>query len=285
MIWVVSGDGILVQGVTPYLLCVNQIPNSAIGLDFVEVHHDDGHQSKIPSQQNPPQYAIDLQDALDLGLIHAYGAGYDSKTSKGLQLMGFRQLLAYLDQEAALWASRAIQLILWHKDHQFCSRCGKKSHQHPKEQAKVCPACHHRAYPRVQPCVIVAILHKDQVGKPKILLAQHRRHQKTGIYGLVAGFVEAGETLEQAVHREVQEEIGLQVDKLHYIGSQAWPYPSNLMVGFVAHYQSGDIKPEPSEICDARFFDIDALPKMPAFGSIAHSIIQQIEQNFQQFYP
>lgn len=114
--------------------------------------------------------------------------------------------------------------------------------------------------------------------KTQLLLAKHHRHAE--IYTLIAGFVEMGETLEMAVCREVHEEVGLQIDAPTYFGSQAWPYPSNLMVGFIARHRLGDIKLQPDEIADARFFDLDDLPKVAPKGTIARTIIDDVVKQF-----
>jgi NAD+ diphosphatase len=106
------------------------------------------------------------------------------------------------------------------------------------------------------------------------LLLARSPHFKVGVYSAVAGFVEPGETLEDAVHREVAEELGVRVHRLRYFQSQAWPFPNGLMVGFTAEYLDGDLKPDPSEIEDARWFSLDALPALPSSYSVAHWLIQ-----------
>ncbi|MFC7002798.1 NAD(+) diphosphatase [Pseudobowmanella zhangzhouensis] len=136
------------------------------------------------------------------------------------------------------------------------------------ELATQCSRCSHRCYPRISPCVIVAI-RKDK----QILLAQGTRHTN-GMYSTLAGFVESGETLEQAVHREVFEEVGIRVTNLRYFSSQPWPFPHSLMVGFLADYAGGEITPEPKEIADAKWFDADKLPLIPPTFSIAGHLIQ-----------
>ncbi|QXA06216.1 NAD(+) diphosphatase [Acinetobacter pittii] len=192
---------------------------------------------------------------------------------EGLQLVPIRQLITSWSKEQFLQASRAVQLLEWRRNHKFCSHCGHPTEVHPTEYAMVCPSCHYHQYPRVNPCIITVITRGDD----EILLAKSV-HNKTNMYGLIAGFVEVGETLEEAVQREAFEEVGLKLKNIQYMSSQPWPFPSNLMVAFRAEYESGEIKLQEEEIADAQFFKIDQLPEIPFKGSIAHSMIMQITQ-------
>lgn len=188
----------------------------------------------------------------------------------GLQLVPIRQLITQWNRFQFEQASRALQLLEWRRNHRFCSHCGHRTEVHPFEYAMVCPACRYRQYPRVQPCVITVITRQDE-----ILLAQSV-HNKGQMYGLIAGFVEVGETLENAVRRETLEEVGLQVKNIRYLASQPWPFPSNLMLAFHAEYESGELCLQEEEIRDARFFRFDDLPEIPFKGSIAHSMIMHV---------
>ncbi|MCG6037421.1 NAD(+) diphosphatase [Acinetobacter calcoaceticus] len=192
---------------------------------------------------------------------------------EGLQLVPIRQLITSWSKEQFLQASRAVQLLEWRRNHKFCSHCGHPTEVHPSEYAMVCPSCRYHQYPRVNPCIITVITRGDD----EILLAKSV-HNKTNMYGLIAGFVEVGETLEEAVQREAFEEVGLRLKNVQYMSSQPWPFPSNLMVAFRAEYESGEIKLQEEEIADAQFFKIDQLPEIPFKGSIAHSMIMQITQ-------
>ncbi|EXI18417.1 NUDIX domain protein [Acinetobacter sp. 723929] len=192
---------------------------------------------------------------------------------EGLQLVPIRQLIPSWSKEQFLQASRAVQLLEWRRNHKFCSHCGHPTEVHPTEYAMVCPSCRYHQYPRVNPCIITVITRGDD----EILLAKSV-HNKTNMYGLIAGFVEVGETLEEAVQREAFEEVGLKLKNIQYMSSQPWPFPSNLMVAFRAEYESGEIKLQEEEIADAQFFKIDQLPEIPFKGSIAHSMIMQITQ-------
>ncbi|ANF81423.1 NADH pyrophosphatase [Acinetobacter sp. NCu2D-2] len=193
---------------------------------------------------------------------------------EGLQLVPIRQLLQYWTTSQFEQASRAIQLLEWRRNHRFCSHCGTPTQPHATEHAMVCPACHYRQYPRVQPCVITVITR----GEDEILLAKNARNKTSQMYGLIAGFVEVGETLEEAVRRETEEEVGLKLKNIQYLASQPWPFPSNLMIAFKAEYAGGDLKLQEEEISDAAFFKFDQLPEIPFKGSIAHAMIMHVTQ-------
>lgn len=192
---------------------------------------------------------------------------------EGLQLVPIRQLLQYWNTQQFEQASRAIQLLEWRKNHKFCSHCGEKTQAHPTEFAMICPTCRYHQYPRVQPCVITVITRGDN----EILLAKNAKN-KSNMYGLIAGFVEVGETLEDAVRRETEEEVGLKLKNIQYLASQPWPFPSNLMIAFKAEYANGNIQLQEAEISDAQFFKFNELPEIPFKGSIAHAMIMHITQ-------
>ncbi len=193
---------------------------------------------------------------------------------EGFQLVPIRQLLQFWTTQQFEQASRAIQLLEWKRNHQFCSHCGTATKPHATEHAMVCPACQYRQYPRVQPCIITVITR----GKDEILLAKNARNTTSQMYGLIAGFVEVGETLEEAVRRETEEEVGLKLKNIQYLASQPWPFPSNLMIAFKAEYASGEIRLQEEEISDAQFFKFDDLPEIPFKGSIAHAMIMHVTQ-------
>lgn len=192
---------------------------------------------------------------------------------EGLQLVPIRQLISTWSTEQFLQASRAVQLLEWRRNHKFCSHCGHATNIHETEYAMVCPVCNYHQYPRVNPCIITIITK----GNDEVLLAKSA-HNKTNMYGLIAGFVEVGETLEEAVQRETLEEVGLKIKNVRYMSSQPWPFPSNLMIAFQAEYESGEICLQEEEIADAKFFKFDELPDIPFKGSIAHAMIMQITQ-------
>jgi NAD+ diphosphatase len=172
-----------------------------------------------------------------------------------------------LDEGAWLIAGRAAMIVDWDRSHQFCGACGEPTVDVANERAKRCPSCGLVAYPRVSPAIIVLVERGDEV-----LLARGA-HLSAGMYALIAGFVEAGESLEDGVHREIAEEVGIEVDHVRYFGSQPWPFPHSLMVGFTAQYKSGEITIEPNELEDAQFFRPDAMPPVPPRLSIARQLI------------
>ncbi|UGA51319.1 MULTISPECIES: NAD(+) diphosphatase [Dickeya] len=178
-----------------------------------------------------------------------------------------RQLL---DQDAGLFqlAGRAVQLAEFYRSHRFCGYCGHEMSVSTTELACLCAHCKERYYPQIAPCVIVAIRRDD-----KILLAQHLRH-KGNMYTTLAGFVEVGETLEQAVAREVMEESNIRVRNLRYVSSQPWPFPHSLMMAFMADYDGGEVKADPSELRDADWFRYDRLPELPPPGTVARRLIE-----------
>lgn len=272
--YIVDKDGVLCDADGTPVLITGALDTQAISLAFHEAHDDVATSDNINDKTT---FAIAKDHAIDLGLICAYGDKYDSAKHKSLVFLSYRNIVNTLDIDTAELISRAIQLVLWQADHRYCSRCGMPTHVHQSEHAMMCKNCRHRAYPRVQPCVITAITRLcPNTQKKQILLALHHRHKETGMYGLIAGFIEAGESLEHAVHREVAEEVGLSVQNLRYISSQPWPYPTNLMLGFVADYAGGEIRLQANELADARFFDVDDLPLTPKVGTIAHTLIQHV---------
>lgn len=198
----------------------------------------------------------------------------DEIVPDGYQLRPIRELIQVWSSTEFLQASRALQLLEWRRNHKFCSHCGHVTEAHSTEYAMVCPACAYRQYPRVQPCIITIITKGDD----EVLLAKSAQN-KSNMYGLIAGFVEVGETLEEAVQREAFEEVGLKLKNIRYMSSQPWPFPSNLMIAFHAEYDSGEIELQLEEISEAQFFKFDQLPEIPFKGSIAHSMIMQIVGN------
>ena len=181
--------------------------------------------------------------------------------------VSLRQAFMLLEQPLFAMAGRAIQLQHWLTEHPFCSRCGAVCERHTKEFAMVCSRCGFHQYPRINPCVIVLITKGE-----KALLAQDVRFPE-GLFSCLAGFIEAGESAEQAVRREVREEVGLELGALRYHGSQPWPFPHSLMLGFRAEWQAGDICPDTTEIVAADWFDRESLPRLPTSGSIARELI------------
>ena len=193
------------------------------------------------------------------------------------QLLSLREALGILPEDEFGYLAQAWQYAIFLREHKYCGRCGANMQQVTWEMAMHCHRCSHRVYPRVSPCIIVAVRRGD-----KILLAQGVRHKTSGFFSTLAGFVESAETLEHAVHREVKEEVGITIKNVEYFGSQPWPFPHSLMVGYLAEYESGDLVLEEKEISSADYFDIDALPKIPPKLSIAGRLIEETIKRIQQ---
>lgn len=168
-----------------------------------------------------------------------------------------------------LLAGRAVQLVEWGRTSRFCGRCGARTQVVAGERARRCPTCALTAYPRLAPAVIVLVRRGEQA-----LLARGRGF-RGGMRSALAGFVEPGEDLEEAVRREVAEEVGVSLGEVRYVGSQPWPFPHSLMVGFEADWASGDIRPDGVEIIDAAWYDRDDLPPIPPPMSIARDLIDR----------
>ena len=184
------------------------------------------------------------------------------------EIAGLRAYWDRLDDTHFAAAGRAFQIVEWDRTHRFCGVCGHRTEPMGGERGMRCPACGHTAYPRLTPAVIVRVERGDE-----ILLAQGVRFPPGSFYSVLAGFVEPGESLEDTVHREIREETGIEVRDLRYFGSQPWPFPHSLMIGFVAQYAGGELRPDPEELRDAGWFRWDALPSLPGRLSIARRLI------------
>lgn len=188
----------------------------------------------------------------------------------GTTFRGLRSLLGTLPDPLFSLAGRAYQIMDWDRTHLYCGKCGGPTQPLDGERARTCPGCGMHFFPRVTPAVIVAVV-RDR----KILLAQARRFP-SAFYSVLAGFVEPGETFEECVHREVREEVGIEVTNLRYFGSQPWPFPHQLMVGFTAEHAGGDLAIEEKEIIRAGWFDADEIARLevPRHGTIARRLIE-----------
>ena len=186
------------------------------------------------------------------------------------QWTSLRQIMTSAEPELFQMAGRACQVANFIRTHQFCGQCGERKITISWEVASQCKSCGHRAYPRVSPAVMMAVVRDG-----KILLALNKRNQG-GIYSVLAGFVEVGETLEQTVAREVKEEVGLEITNIRYFGSQPWPFPHNMMIAYIADYQSGEITIDPNELLAADWYDASNLPELPGEHSLARHMISHI---------
>ncbi len=199
--------------------------------------------------------------ALDLGIDP------ELALPTGLKSRNLRGQYGRIADDLFALAGRAVQVVEWGRNHNFCGRCGQPTEPIPGERAKRCPTCGLITYPRLSPAVIVQITRGDQ-----ILLARNANF-RGGFYSVLAGFVEPGETLEGTVRREIREEVGLEVEAIRYFASQSWPFPNSLMLGFTAQWASGEITVDPRELAAADWFSASALPDIPPPPSIARALI------------
>ena len=201
-------------------------------------------------------------DMLDCWALHleAPPAGW-RRVPLRAAMLGFPAPLAAL-------AGRAAQVLEWDRTHRHCGVCGTPTESAVHERARRCPACGHTAYPRLSPAMMALVWREGEV-----LLARSP-HYAAGVYSALAGFVEAGESLEQCIEREIAEEVGVRVADLRYYGSQSWPFPHSLMVAYTARWTGGEIVPQPGEIEDAQWFALDALPQIPPRLSISGHLIR-----------
>jgi len=195
-----------------------------------------------------------------------------SSVPPGWRPTPLRAAMMRLPEPLMVLAGRAAQVLEWDRAHRYCGVCGTPTALHESDRARVCPACAHVAYPRLSPAMMVLVWRERE-----LLLARSARFVP-GVYSALAGFVEAGESLEDCVHREVDEEVGVRVADLRYFGSQSWPFPHSLMVAYTAQWVSGEVTPHPTEIEDARWFPLDALPAIPPRFSIAGHLIRDTVQ-------
>lgn len=186
----------------------------------------------------------------------------------GWEAHPLRAAMRALPEPLMALASRAAQVLEWDRAHAFCGVCGTPTTSMPGERARRCPSCQHSVYPRISPAMM-ALVWRGQ----ELLLARSPGFT-TGAYSALAGFVEAGESLEECVHREVEEEVAVQVKNLRYYGSQSWPFPHSLMVAYQAEWAGGEILPQEGEIEAAAWFHIDELPPIPPRFSISGHLIR-----------
>lgn len=217
---------------------------------------------------------FDAQDYFAIYIeVKLQGAGTQRPLETG-QWLGLRQLLPLLDEVEFEIIGRASQVCQWDRNHRFCGHCGQTTDYHEKDRARVCGSCGLHSYPRISPCIIVLVTRGEYC-----LLARHQRY-KTPMFSCLAGFIEAGESAEQCLEREVFEEVGVKVQALAYQGSQSWPFPGQLMLGFQAEYKSGDILIDEEEIAEADWYHYRQLPLVPPTESISGQLIQGFVDSF-----
>lgn len=202
-------------------------------------------------------------------LVVADEAVRDTPAPEGTRWAGLRSLFGVMDDGLVALAGRAGQLIDWDRTHRFCGACATPTRREATERARRCPACNHVAYPRISPAMMCLVTRGRE-----ILLARNVNFPP-GRYSALAGFLEAGESIEEAISREVQEEVGIAVTNPVYFASQSWPFPHSLMIAFTAEYAGGELTPNGHEIAEADWFSRDNLPQLPPRISIARALIDQ----------
>lgn len=252
---------------------------SSVLLPQVLVYWVKNNHVAVDEQQQLPQLAQHADDIIVSQIngqtVVARELADEQQLPDSYSLRPVRELVSHWTIGQFEQTSRALQLLEWKRNHQFCSRCGHAAELQPTENCLRCPQCRYSQYPRINPCVIVAITRGSQI----LLARSAQRH--TSMFGLIAGFVEVGETLEQAVARETQEEVGIALKNIQYVASQPWPFPSNLMLAFTAEYAGGELLLQDEEIAEAAFFEFDQLPTIPPKGSIAYRLIEKLSQEHQ----
>ena len=233
----------------------------------------------VPQARTPTDLGLRAAVPHYLGTLDGCGCytaelDADAPLPESAGLEPLRALFGQLDDEFFAVAGRAVQIVEWDRTHRYCGRCGTETEPMPGERAKRCPSCGLIVYPRLSPAVIVLVTRGDEV-----LLARSP-HFPGRMYSVLAGFVEPGESLEEAVAREIGEETGIAVREIAYFGSQPWPYPNSLMIGFTATYGGGELVIDEREIADAGWYRRDALPDIPGRPSIARRLLDWwIEQD------
>jgi len=234
--------------------------------------HSNASSVTVPCLPDLKQLNLEIKAQHYLGQLgarpcYALELNEDTLPPPGMAFLGLRRLYGQIDENLFQIAGRAVQIVEWDRANRFCSRCGNLMHLRSTEQAKKCDHCGLLNFPRLSPAIIVLV----ERGRELLLARAH--HFPLGLYSVIAGFVEPGETLETAVAREVLEEVGLSIGEIRYFGSQPWPFPDSLMIGFTSTYKHGEISLDDGEIADARWFTADDLPMIPGKISIARRLI------------
>jgi NAD+ diphosphatase len=250
-----QGDALLLPEDFPDSMINNGLPLE-LSRDFDK---DDLDIFNIPAIDDPPS------------VISVVSVPAETVLPRGWKSVPVRRVLALFSASGAVEGGaviRACHIAQWRRNSRFCGTCGAKNTDVRGEAQRVCPVCGQTEFPRICPAVIVAITDD----RNRILLA-HNKKFRDGVYSLISGFNEAGETLESTVVREIREEVSIEVRDIVYVKSQPWPFPNSLMIGFKARFLSGTINPDGDEIEDAAWFSRDNLPELPAEGSLSRFLI------------
>jgi NAD+ diphosphatase len=226
----------------------------------------------VPLADYPEEFGTDILFRQEIGVLEgrtcwAAEVAPDAKQPEGMVFRDLRSLFSGANEDFFKMAGRAKQIVGWNATHRFCGRCGGGTEPVPGELAKKCTRCGMLHYPRLSPAIIVLVRDGS-----RILLARSPGFPP-GMYSVLAGFVEPGETIEEAIRREVREEVGIEVANVRYFGSQPWPFPNSLMIGFTTEYAGGELEIDPTEIEDAGWYEADDFPPLPPKVSIARAMI------------
>jgi len=250
--------------------------------DRLLVQSIDNEKCSIPLVKNLPELEITPTRTQYLGrygntCCYSAEISKETKPPANMFLMHLWGLYDIIDTDLFQIAGYAFHIMKWDQTSQYCGRCGTQTKNSEKERAKICENCNLIIYPRISPAVITAITREN-----KILLAKAGRFRNRNMYSVLAGFVDPGETLAECVKREIKEEVDIEVENIRYFGSQPWPFPDSLMIGFTADYKSGELSIDGEEIIDAGWFTPGNLPEIPGKLSIARELIDWFIDKFSQ---
>ena len=228
----------------------------------------------VPRADEVAPLGLDASDGYRIGTrdgtaCYAFSVPAGTEAPEGMSFTGLRRSFGVLKPDDYAMAVRAVGTLNWDRTCRFCSACGSKLTRLADIFAKQCDGCGFTMFPKISPAVIVAVERGST-----LLLARASRFAEN-LYSVLAGFAEPGESLEDTVRREIGEEVGIEVKNIRYFGSQPWPYPDSLMIGFTAEWASGEIAIDGNEISDARWFTVEDMPLIPDKVSIARALIDE----------
>ena len=234
-----------------------QLKTFVLSGNYINIDFDNSFYIGIAENNNKKIYAVDISNSKeDINLGYESLVEYDT-----------RHLLAILNPEDIVLMGRANQLLHWIKSNKYSGYCGELNKFDTKEESLYCPETSSMIYPSIAPCVLAMVIKDDE-----ILLARNNMFPE-GLFSILAGFIEVSESAEETVHREVLEEVGLKVQNIKYFGSQPWPFPSQLMLGFSCEYKSGELIVDNNEIAEANWYKADNLPYVPPVTSLSGKLI------------
>ncbi|MBM3802841.1 MAG: NAD(+) diphosphatase [Acidimicrobiia bacterium] len=246
--------------------------------------HRDGQELCVPGHEQWQALGLEYSATHYLGVMgaaHCYAVPLADEPvdCDGVVLQDLRSVLLTMDSSITGVAGLAFQIVHWDRTHQFCGQCGQPMEAMLEERARQCTRCDLMFFPRLCPVIIVRVCRGEE------LLLARSPHTPPGMYSVLAGFVEPGETLEEAVAREVMEEAGISIGNVRYFGSQPWPFPHSLMIGFTAEHEAGEIRIDGKEIENANWYSVESLPKLPPPISIGRRLIDDFVRHIKDREP